>query len=200
MISSPRLRTSLALALLALLGLPALATAHAELISSAPPGGGTITMPYTLRAEFDEQLTGNSRVVVRDLTEREVASGAISADDAAVMTVALADLQPGEYIARWRAITDDGGLTRGEFAFTVVEPASAGPSPTPSEPPTATPSGATGSPAPTASPALAPTAGPSPTGGEGQPTAGTTDLLIALVVGAALVALLVIFLWRRRAA
>ena len=202
MIPRSRLQAACALALLALLSLPAVALGHAELVSSDPPDGGTLSEPpHRLIAEFDEELGGRSRIVVYDAAGAEVADGGVSEEDAHVLIVDLSGIAPGVYNALWRAVTpSDNGITRGQIQFTLVEPASPSPpagSPTPAGP-TASPTvGAT----PANTPVVAPTATPlpNPTPIDGQPAAGTTDLLIALVLAGALIAAIVFFLWRRRA-
>jgi methionine-rich copper-binding protein CopC len=205
MINRPRLRAALALALLALVCLPGLALGHAELVSSDPPDGGTITLPYGLVAAFSEDLAADgSRIVVRDAANNEVARGGVE-DDPRVMAVDLDGLEPGSYRARWTAVTPaDNGITRGDIRFTIA--AAASPSPSPTVAPSESPTGATtGSPLPTApataTPTTAATASPSPTPTDGvPPAAGTADLLIAVGVAGALVGGLVLFLWRRRSA
>lgn len=203
----PRIRSALLLALLGLLWLPSVAMAHAELVESDPPDGGTIASPYTLVARYDEPLgTNRSRIVVRDAAGNEVARGGISEDDPQVMTVELPALPDGDYVAFWTAVTpNDGGVVRGSLEFTIAPPPSPSPSPspTPSVPPTGSPTVGPASPSPAASPGptSSATLGPAPPpNGGSAPTGGTTDLLIALAVAGALVAGLVFFLWRRRSA
>jgi methionine-rich copper-binding protein CopC len=195
-----RVSSLLALALLTLLVLPAVALAHADLVSSEPPDGGTISRPpYTLTAVFSEDLDAErSRIVVRDAAGTEVARGGVGGGDTSVMVVDLAGVAPGDYVARWTAVTpEDDGVTRGNIEFTIAQP----PSPTPS--PTASPTlGPTGSaaPTPTTSPSAPPTPSPSPSPSDGVPSGGPGDLLIALAVAGLLVAGLAAYLWRRRGA
>jgi copper resistance protein C len=179
-------------------------SAHASLVLSEPPDGGSIVTPATLTASFDEELdTGRSRIVVRDEAGEEVARGGVGSDPL-VMTVSLPALPPGTYVARWTAVTpNDQGVTRGTIRFTVEAPA---PSPTPTltaaaatPAPTATASrapAATPSPAPQA-PATAPAASPSPAPAEPAQETGTSDLLVALVLAGILLGGLALYLFRR---
>jgi copper resistance protein C len=196
------LRFALLAALMAL-AVPAVSLAHAELVESDPADGTTITTPYTFRAEYSEDLGGNSRIIVHDASGNEVARGGISDDDPRVMTVELEALPAGDYVALWRAVTpSDNGVTRGTIEFRVG--AAATPSPTPATAPPTTrtdaPSTPSTSPATSPSPTAGLTASPSPTPTGGQPAGATGDLLMALLIAGALLGGLVFFLWRRRAA
>lgn len=196
-------RAAIPLALLALLWLPSSVTAHASLVESDPPDGGTIETPFTLTARYDEDLgTDRSRIIVRDSAGTEVARGGLNGTDPRLMTVELPALPAGDYEARWTAVTpEDNGVTRGTIEFSVTAPASPSPSPTASPAPSPTASdGPTGAPSPTATaaPTAAPTPSPSPPPPDDTPTTGTADLLIALVLAGVLLAALVAFLWRRR--
>jgi hypothetical protein len=172
------------------------AAAHASLVESDPPDGATIDVgPASLTATFDEDLGGRSRVVVDDADGEEVARGGISADDPRVIIVELPPLPPGQYDARWTAITpEDGGVTRGTITFTVEPPAT--PSPDPSAKPTPAgtvgPSAGTATPSPGAS--ATPLPGPSPVPSD---PAAASDLILALAVAAMAIGAIVAFLFRR---
>jgi copper resistance protein C len=179
--------------------------AHASLVESEPPDGGTVFVPATVTATFDEALdAGRSRIVVRDETGEEVARGGVGTD-ALQMSVELPVLPTGSYVARWTAVTpDDQAVTRGTFEFTVLPappsptaPATAAAPPvaTPTPPPDATPTAApaTASPAPAATPTAAASPSPSPEEPEGQ----GSDLLIALLVAGVLLGGLALYLFRR---
>lgn len=189
-------------------------SAHASLVASDPPDGGSVMTPATLGATFDEELdAGRSRIVVRDEAGEEVARGGVGADPLQ-MSVSLPMLPPGSYVARWTAVTpDDQGVTRGTIEFTVEASA---PPPTqapPTPPPTAT--AATPAPTPAATrapvttappatqppatqpPATAPAASPLPAPVEPGEETGTSDLIIALVLAGVLVGGLALYLLRR---
>jgi copper resistance protein C len=166
------------------------AFAHASLVESDPADGATIQTPYTLSATYDEELTPNgSGIIVKNAAGDEVATGTVSEDDDKVMTVDLPSLPPGEYVARWTAVTaDDLGVTRGEITFMVAAAAT----PTPKPTATAAPS-ATATVSPTASPAPPTPMATEPPGGK-QPVVGSNDALIALVIAAVVIAGIAIYL------
>lgn len=201
------LRLALSFACLLALSLAGQAAAHASLVESDPPDRGSIERtPATLTAVFDEQLDrSSSRIVVRNIADEEVALGGVSDDDL-VMTVDLPPLPPGEYRARWTAVTpDDGAVTRGTIRFTIEQPPTT-PTPAPIATPTAgapSPSptrtaGATATRAPTASPPPPATPATSPPPDESEPVAGVSDVLLALVLAGAAIGGLSIYLLRRR--
>lgn len=181
---------------------------HAELVSSDPSEGGSLEhTPYTMTATFTEVLTPDgSSLVVRNSAGAEVASGTVSPDDTKTMSVELPVLDPGQYIARWTAVTaDDLAVERGTITFTVApQPSctddctgSPSPAPTPSAIPstTATARPANSAPVQTALPSPAPL--PSASGSPTTPTSGSSDVLLALVIAAVVIGAIAIFLFRR---
>lgn len=125
------------------LALPALALGHAELVSSDPPAGGTLTStPYTLTATFDDELTPDgSSIVIENASGAQVAQGTVSADDAHVQIAELPVLPDGVYTVRWTSVSaDDAAVERGSYTFTIGAGSSATATPTP-----APDGGATGS-------------------------------------------------------
>lgn len=193
-----RILAGLVLACLATLSLAGAVAAHAELVESDPPDGGTIETPYTLVATFDEEmLEERSGIVVRDAAGDEVARGPVDPDDRTRMVAELPELEPGEYVARWTARTADGHTERGEFSFTV----SAAATPEPTAAPTATPvatatASATAAPtgAPTSAPSPTPPASPSPV--EPAPSADS-DVLLALILAAVAIGAVIAFVFLR---
>jgi methionine-rich copper-binding protein CopC len=183
--------------------------AHASLVESDPPDGGTVFVPGTITATFDEALdAGRSRIVVRDESGQEVARGGVGTD-ALQLSVELPVLPTGSYVARWTAVTpDDQGVTRGTFEFTALPappsptaPATPAPPPiaTPTPAPDATPTAApaTASPAPAATPTAATSPSPSPSPSPEEPEGQESDLLIALLVAGVLLGGLALYLFRR---
>lgn len=192
---------AIVLACLAIVASAEVAAAHADLVESDPAEGGTIETPYTLTATFDEPLEPSSSVIVRNAAGDEVARGGVSDAAATVLLAELTELPAGEYRARWTATTADGHSERGTINFVVV---AASPAPTDPATPTAEPAptstaAATSSPVPaTPTPTPTPTATPVPI--DGGPSAGTADLLIALVLAGLAIAAVAgyIFLRGRR--
>ena len=185
---------------------PASVFAHAELLESDPPDGGTLTTtPHTMALTFDEPLDADaSDVIVRDSAGAQVASGGLSGEDDMVMTVELPELAPGAYTVRWTAVTpDDDAVERGTVTFMVAQATvtaaptqtaaaqTAGPTDEPSvAPPTTEPSS---TPALTVIPTRAPTPGPD---APAAPT-GSNDLLIALLVAGVAVGGVLAYLFLR---
>ena len=121
-------------ATLALAALPVVALAHAELVTSDPADGATITTPYTLKATFDDELTADgSSIVVEDASGTQVATGTVSDSDEFTLTAELPALPTGTYTVRWTAVSaDDAAVERGTYTFNVgVGAASPTPAPTP---------------------------------------------------------------------
>ncbi len=183
-----RFLAAISLACLIILAIAVPVLGHAELVESDPPDGGTIQTDggYTFTATFTEELLEDSGVVVRNSAGEEVATGGTDPDDAAVLTAELPELEPGDYAARWTAISDDGHTERGTITFSVGAAASTPePTPVPTEPaseaPSATaPSAPTASQAPTATASPAPTSTPGPT----NPTSSNNDIILALALAA----------------
>jgi methionine-rich copper-binding protein CopC len=186
--------TALALAVPAVMG-------HAELESTDPADGASISTPYTVVGRFTEPLVGNSGVVIRNSAGEEVARGSVSeSDDPAVVEVDLPVLPAGDYVARWTATTEDGHTERFTTEFTVIAAATPAPAPTDTEAP-ATDAPATDAPA-TTEPTTAPSVTPSATPDPAEPTtpSSSNDLLIALLIAGIAVAgvLGYVFLRNRR--
>lgn len=176
------------------LALPATTLGHAELVSSDPPDGGTLTTtPYTLTATFDDELTPDgSSIVVENSSGTQVATGTVSEADALVMTADLPALPDGEYTVRWTAVTaDDAAVERGSYSFTVIgaaatATASATANVPPSDRASATPSSAPSA-TPPATPSATPPPGPAPDG-------SSNDALIAIGLAAAMIGAVVAFI------
>jgi LPXTG-motif cell wall-anchored protein len=181
--------------------------AHAQLESSDPADGETITTPYTLTATFTEPFDPQrSFVRVQDASGAVVAEGGVSDDDPRTMIVELPELPAGEYRARWQTVTpDDNGRENGTFTFNVAAAATPAPTQTP-RPTLVTQKPATSAsptPAATPTPIATPPASPSPTDTppptepDGSQTGLSANVLIALLVGVAIVGALAFFLVRR---
>lgn len=165
--------------------------AHAELVSSDPADGATVTGSLDeVVAVFDEPLLDNSSMELIGPDGSRVATGDVDPADRTRMVIDVSDLAPGEYEARWTAASADGHVERGTFGFTVVEP-----TPSPTAAPTGTPRA---SPRPT--PSAAPTPSPTP-GGNGTTVGGAADVLFPLLgVVIAVVALGALLMRNRRSA
>lgn len=126
---SPSLRTAgctrmvtlaLAVPLLMLLA-SAEARAHAFLVNTDPqPGARLEVSPRSLRLQFSERPAGAERVRVRRFEGREVGIGPIQAlQNEPALEASLPSLPDGVYLVSWQALSEDGHLSVGEFAFAV---------------------------------------------------------------------------------
>jgi len=195
---TPQVRRSrflLPLAALALtLFLPLAVRAHAELDTHEPGAGAVVVgTPDVIHATYTETLdpSGSSLLLV-DADGAKVAEGGVA--DAGTPTkemsiTDLPDLAPGEYTVRSTTKSAaDGDIDRKTWVFTVTAP-----SPTPA--PTAAPSApASAAPSASVAPSVAPSAppsasvAPSPSGDTGTPTTSTSDVVLPIIVGLAIVA------------
>lgn len=196
MIPSPRRRgvraAGFVLAvLLAVLALPLVALAHAELESASPPDGAVLSEPPTeVVLTFSAELnTSKSSVTLRDPAGTEIAKGGVDpADDTVMRLIPAASLAPGTYEVRWTSVALDGDLLRGTLRFDLTAP-----TPSPTATPTAAPSAtASPPPAPSSSPSPAPSATPGSTSGSGD------DVILPIIVALIVILLLGMFLLRGR--
>jgi methionine-rich copper-binding protein CopC len=145
----------------AVLLLPAVASAHAELVRAIPADGGTVTKPVTfVSGRYTEDLTADSNLRVLDAAGNTIATGGVDPNDARVMVTRPATpLTTGSYTVRSTAISAvDEHPERVTWTFTVAVPATPSPTQAPSgssPPPSIEPS-PTASPAATASPSASP--------------------------------------------
>lgn len=165
------------------------AAAHAELVSSNPADGATVTELTSVHLEFSEDLLdiGNSITVTDGAGvghELEVAH-----PSPAVLEAAVADLAPGTITIAWRNASVDGHTEEGELHVTLLAP-SPSPSASPSPTPTAT---VTATAVATVTPSVAPTPSATPTASAGSGSGVSTwvwGLLGLAVVGIAAAALI----------
>ena len=165
-----------------LLGPVALASAHAELISTDPAQGATVaTAPAAVRLTFSEPI--DQRYVRAAVTAPGGTAATVAATaDGPTVTVPLAAAGPGAYRVEYRVVSADGHPVSGELRFTVA----GSPSPTATAPST-TPSASRAT-SPATSPATTPAAAKDGVGSASGGAAGlglTVAALIAVaVVGA----------------
>jgi hypothetical protein len=113
-----------ALAILALLGMPALASAHAFLNRAVPEVGSKIRKPPAqVRLHFTERIeAGFSSLRVLDARGARVDKGDARGDpsDPAALLINLKPLPRGTYKVIWRAVSVDTHVTEGDFTFEVA--------------------------------------------------------------------------------
>lgn len=162
------------------------ASAHAELVSSTPEDGATLTELTSVHLEFSEDLLdiGNSITV----TDGAGAHDLTVTVEGATLDAPVSGLVPGAITIAWRNASVDGHTEEGELHVTLSAPS---PSPSPTPTPTVTVT-ATATPAPSASltPSASPTATPVDDSGSGvSPWLwGLLGLVVIGGTGAAIVA------------
>ena len=116
-------RTTLAAALVgaALLATPAAARAHAILMDSTPPAGGSvpagkIAMTFRYNSRIDAHRS-RLTLVRPDRSQAVLPATANPADDTLETG---ATLVPGAYVLRWQVLALDGHITRGDVPFSVT--------------------------------------------------------------------------------
>jgi copper resistance protein C len=183
-------------ALLAVLILPGLVAAHAELKTPTPADKSTVTQPLVqVSGTFTEAIqTDGSKLVVKDASGATVAQGGVdTADDKVMIADPANPLANGAYTVEWTTISAaDGDVARGTWTFTVAVAPSPSPTPTPAASVTAAP---TAPPTPTVAPTAAPTPVPSANGGT---TGSGSDVILPIVVALIVLGAGVAYLLSRR--
>jgi methionine-rich copper-binding protein CopC len=105
----------------ALAALPAVAMAHAELVSSDPEAGANLdTAPTEVTLTFDDELDPDgSGFTVTDHHGDEVGTGELDLDvaDRNVVRGAVSISEPGVYTVEWTILGLDGHEISGSFSF-----------------------------------------------------------------------------------
>jgi methionine-rich copper-binding protein CopC len=123
-----------ALAVLAVLGVAAPASAHDQLLSTDPEDGSTVaTMPAAVTLTFNDLVQDAgaeaNQVRVMDASCTVISDGDVQITDN-VVTQPVSGSATGPVTVLWRIVSRDGHPVSGEFSFTVGD-ASAAASPTP---------------------------------------------------------------------
>gem|GEM_PF-869744 len=114
-------RVGAALALAAVLALPATAGAHTELRASTPADGARLrAVPPALTLTFTAPLGRAETATVAGPGGEAAAPVRTDPRDARRMRVTLPDAGPGAYRVRWTARASDGHLMGGTVAFRVA--------------------------------------------------------------------------------
>ena len=102
------------------------ASAHARLERAAPAAGSAVrASPPQLKLWFTERLEpAFSKVQVFDRNGKQVDNGNPEVDlaDAKLLQVSLPALAPGTYRVKWRVLSVDTHVSKGDFTFNVVAP------------------------------------------------------------------------------
>ena len=201
-----RRRTILATAVLALLMLPAVAMAHAELEKSTPKDGATVEgTPTEIVGTYSEAMDpdGSSLTLIGP-DDAEVANGGVDpADDTRMVITDLPELAPGTYTVKSTTKSaQDGDIDRKAWTFTVEVAPTPSPTPTPEPTPVCTDGcdgQSTGEPttAPTPTGTSTPTPAPSPSA-DGSATSSGGDVLLPILAALVIVAAIGGYLFSRR--
>jgi len=111
--------------LLLFLLFPALASAHAYLIKSVPPGRATLfTSPAKIQLWFNERLEprySSASVLDPDGKRVDLDNAQVSSDDPKQLAIGVKQLQSGRYTVKFRVLSVDGHVVEQSFPFTVRE-------------------------------------------------------------------------------
>lgn len=183
-------------ALLSVVGAPA-ASAHAELLTSTPADGTSLTAPPAeVDLTFSEDLLPETvSVSVVPEGASPAALGTVAVDGSTVTVPWPASITAGAVAVNFRVVSQDGHPVTGSVRFTIEPAADAAASASVSSPPAA--SAASAAPSDTAS--SEPTAGPTPAT-TSEPTSGSSVPPLAMVsLGLAIgIAVGFVFYLRRR--
>lgn len=109
--------------LVAILLVPAAASAHASLVKSAPARRAVVdTPPARVQLWFNERLEpAFSRLSVWDArkTQVDLKDVQVAPDDPKQLSVGIPALGAGTYTVRFRVLSVDGHVVESEFPFTV---------------------------------------------------------------------------------
>ncbi len=127
--TASRLSLALSALLLVLAIFPPVASAHAQVKSSDPANGATVSPGITkLTIIFTEDVSPEQSIARLSGPNGAMTSGVSSAvdrGDRTKMTITTPALQPGKYTISWAAVTEnDNGHTNGKLTFTVADSAS----------------------------------------------------------------------------
>ena len=100
------------------------ASAHAIILSSEPPAGGTVRgTDVSMRLHFNSRIDRQRSkllVISTDGKETQVPIDDGSTEDTLIGRAHV--MAPGQYRLRWQVLSADGHITRGDILFSVVAP------------------------------------------------------------------------------
>jgi hypothetical protein len=109
--------------LLVLLLAPALASAHAYLVRSAPAQRAVLyKSPAKIQLWFNERLEARfSSFALSDADGRPVETGKaeVPTGDSRQLSATVKPLPPGRYVVKYRVLSVDGHIVEDEFPFTI---------------------------------------------------------------------------------
>lgn len=103
--------------------LPAVVSAHTELVSSEPAADALLaTPPERVRLLFSEPIEPDFfalEVYSEERVRVDTGNAQVPADNIAALEASLGTLRPGTYTVVWRVLSIDSHVVRGTFAFTI---------------------------------------------------------------------------------
>ena len=162
---------------MAVLLVPAVVLAHADLETASPADRSTVTEPVAeVAGIYSEAMTPDgSSLVVKDASGATVVRGTVDPeDDTRMVATPAVPLGSGVYTVESTAVSNDGHAERTTWTFTVAVVVTPPPTQVPTPVASAVPT-----PVPTPLASLAATPAPS---GETGPVAGGSDVLLPIIV------------------
>lgn len=202
-LAARRLQAVLPAAVLALLLMPSLVLAHAELETSTPKDKATVEgTPTQIAGTYSEEMNPDgSSLVLLGPDGAQVAKGGVDAADDKRMVIAdLPELAPGTYTVKSTTKSaEDGDIDRKEWTFTVELAPTPSPSLSPTSTPTAAPSATPAASPAATTPSASPTASATPTPSAGGGTTGSGgDVILPIIAAVVIVAAIAGYLFTRR--
>jgi methionine-rich copper-binding protein CopC len=114
---------------LSVLAVPTAGAAHARLVRASPADGASLaTAPRELALCFNERLDRHFHAI--EVGSEPTAGGrsplrptpltaTVDSRDGTCVIAELPSLAPGAYVVRWRVVSRDGHVTRGQIQFRV---------------------------------------------------------------------------------
>ena len=183
-----RVATLVLVAAMAVLLVPGLVLAHAELETATPADKSTVTEPVAeVSGIYSEAMTPDgSSLVVKNASGVAVAQGTVDPDDDTRMVATPAQpLGDGVYTVESTAVATDGHIEHATWTFAVAVVATPSPTAVASAAASAAPTAAAATPLPSVAPTLLPSADGSSTGSGGDVLLPIIVALIVLGGGAA---------------
>lgn len=173
-----RVATLVLVAAMAVLLLPGLVLAHAELETAVPADKSTVTEPVAeVSGVYSEAMTPDgSSLVVKDAGGATVARGTVDPeDDTRMVATPATPLGSGVYTVESTAVATDGHAERATWTFTVAVAPTPAPTPVASAAPSIAPTAVAATPLPSVAPTPLPSA-------DGGTTGSGGDVLLPIIV------------------
>ena len=108
-----------------LLWFPSLASAHAYLVKSVPPGRASLfASPTKIQLWFNERLEprySSASVLDSEGKRMDRDDAQVAPDDPKQLAIGVKQLQAGKYTVKFRVLSVDGHIVEQTFPFTIRE-------------------------------------------------------------------------------